>query len=245
MQDLKDKTVVVTGGNSGIGKSIATLFHQQGSNIAIFGRDQQKLNGVAKELQDRVLGVQGDVTKLSDIDKLYQEVSKTYGNIDVLVVNAGIAGPGKVDSMDEHQFDTIINTNLKGAYFTVQKAVPILNNNAAIILISSMAGHGGWPGLSVYSATKAAVSVLAQSFSADLIDRGIRVNAISPGFTDTPIFTDRSIIPRVSQLVPLKRFAQPEDIAEAAVFLAQSTYIVGVDILIDGGVSTIRPAFRD
>lgn len=245
MQDLNNKTVVVTGGNSGIGKSIATAFHHHGSKLAIFGRDQQKLNSIAEELQDRVMTVQGDITKLSDIDKLYLEVSKTYGKIDVLVVNAGIAGNQKVDLVDEQQFDAIMNTNLKGAYFTVQKAVPFLNNNASIIMISSMACHGGWPGLSVYSASKAAVSVLAKSFSADLIDRGIRVNAISPGFTDTPIFTDRNAIPKIAQLVPLKHFAEPEDMAEAAVFLARSTYIVGVDLLIDGGISTMRPALRD
>lgn len=244
MQDLHNKTVVVTGGNSGIGQAIAAAFHQQQAKLALFGRDQHKLNNVAEELRDRVMTVQGDITILSDIDKLYQNVSKTYGKIDVLVVNAGIAGHGKVDVVDEQQFDAIMNTNLKGAYFTVQKAVPFLNDNASIIMISSMACHGGWPDLSVYSASKAAVSVLAKSFSADLIDRGIRVNAISPGFTDTPIFTDRSVIPNASQLVPVKRFAEPQEIAEAAVFLARSTYIVGVDLLIDGGISTIRPQFR-
>jgi len=245
MQDLNNKTVVVTGGNSGIGKSIATAFHHHGAKLAIFGRDQQKLNDVAEELQDRVMTVQGDIAKLPDIDKLHQQVGETYGKIDVLVVNAGIADNRKIDMVDEQQFDAIMNVNVKGAYFTVQKAVPFLNDNASIILISSMACHGGWPGTSVYSASKAAVSILAKSFSADLIDRGIRVNAISPGFTDTPIFKDRSIIPKATQLVPLKRFADPEEIAEAAVFLARSTYIVGIDMLIDGGLSTIRPAFRD
>lgn len=245
MQSFKDKVVVVTGGNSGIGKTIAESFHAAGAKLALFGRDQQKLNAVAEELKDRVMTIQGDVCQLSDIDKLYKEVNKTYGKIDALIVNAGIAGNMKVDEVDEQHFDSIMNTNLKGAYFTVQKAVPYLNQNASIILISSMACHGGWPGLSVYSAAKAAVSTLAQSFSADLIDRGIRVNAISPGFTDTPIFEDRSAIPKIANLVPLKRFAEPQEIADAALFLAKSTYITGTDLLIDGGITSIRPQFRD
>lgn len=245
MQSFKDKVVVVTGGNSGIGKEIAKSFHQEGAKLALFGRDPKKLGTVAEEFKERVTTIQGDVCQLLDIDKLYQQVNKTYGKIDVLVVNAGIAGNMKLEEVDEQFYDSIMNTNLKGAYFTVQKAVPFLNNNSSIILISSMACHGGWPGLSVYSAAKAGVSVLAQSFSADLIDRGIRVNAISPGFTDTPIFEDRSIIPKAASLVPLKRFAKPQEIADAALFLAKSNYITGTDFLIDGGITTIRPQFRD
>lgn len=245
MHNFKDKVVVVTGGNSGIGKTIAESFHAKGAKLGLFGRDQQKLNAVAEALAERVITVQGDVCQLTDIDKLYNEVNKAYGKIDVLVVNAGIAGGMKLEEVTEQHFDSIMNTNLKGTYFTVQKAVPFLNNKASIILISSMACHGGWPALSVYSAAKAAVSILAQSFSADLIGRGIRVNAISPGFTDTPIFEDRSIIPKAASLVPLKRFAEPQEIADAALFLANSTYITGTDMLIDGGITTMRPQFRE
>ena len=245
MKNFKDKVVVVTGGNSGIGEAIADAFHQQGAKLAIFGRDKQKLDAVVKKLNERIIAVQGDICKLSDIDKLYHQVNEAYGKIDVLVANAGIAGNQTVDQVDEQHFDSIMNTNLKGAYFTVQKAVSHLNNNACAILISSMACHGGWKGLSVYSAAKAAVSMLAQSFSADLIDRGIRVNAISPGFTDTPIFTDRTVLTTANKIIPVKRFATPQEIADAALFLAKSSYIVGQDLLVDGGTTMMRQSFRE
>lgn len=244
MQDFKDKVVVVTGGNSGIGEAIVDAFHTQGAKLAIFGRDQQKLDKVLKKFKERAIAIKGDVCKLADLEKLYQQVNEVFGKVDVLVANAGIAGGKTLEEADEQHFDLVMNTNLKGAYFTVQKSVHYLNNDAAIILISSMACHGGWKGLSVYSAAKAAVSSLAMTFSADLIERGIRVNAISPGFTDTPIFDDRSIIPQASETVPVKRFAQPQEIADAALFLAKSKYIVGVDLLVDGGVTMSRQPFR-
>ncbi|MGE3319114.1 MAG: SDR family NAD(P)-dependent oxidoreductase [Candidatus Berkiella sp.] len=244
MKSFQDKVVVITGGNSGIGKSIAELFYQKGAKVVIVGRDSAKLEAVVTEFSGKITALQADVSKLSDLDNLYQQVKSIHGSIDCLVVNAGIAGGEIIEEVSEQHFDEIMNTNLKGAYFTVQKAVPLLNKNASIVLISSMACHGGWKGLSVYSAAKAAISVLAQSFSADLINRGIRVNSISPGFTDTPIFKDRSTIPKTSELVPLKRFATPEEIADAALFLAGNAYMVGIDLLIDGGVSSIRPEFR-
>lgn len=243
MKSFDNKVVVITGGNSGIGKAIAKTFYSQGAKVVIFGRDEVKLQDVVKECAGKITAVQGDVTKLSDLDKLYETVHKQHGKIDVLVVNAGVAAGRMIDEVDEKHFDKIMNINLKGAYFTVQKSVPFFNSNASIVMISSMACHGGWKALSVYSATKAAVSALAKSFSADLISRKIRVNSISPGFTDTPIFTDRSVIPVASEIVPIKRFATPEEIADATVFLASNEYIVGIDLLIDGGVSTLRPEF--
>lgn len=244
MESFHNKVVVITGGSSGIGKATAKSFLDKGAKVIIFGRDLAKLQSVAKEFAGNIATVQGDVTKLTDLDKLYKTIAEMGSKIDVLVVNAGIAGGQILDEVDEHHFDEIMNINLKGAYFTVQKAVPLFNPNASVILISSMASHGGWKGLSVYSAAKAAISVLAQSFSADLIDRGIRVNSISPGFTDTPIFPDRNVIPKATELVPLKRFATPEEIADTVIFLATNQYITGIDLLIDGGVSTIRPEFR-
>ncbi|MBS0286056.1 MAG: SDR family oxidoreductase [Proteobacteria bacterium] len=243
MKAFEKKVVLITGGNSGIGKATAKAFYEKGAKVIIFGRDLTKLQNVVNEFPG-MTAIAGDVAKLAELDKLYQAVGENNGKIDVLVVNAGIAGNKKVEEVDELHFDSIMNVNLKGAYFTVQKAVPYLNPNASIILISSMASHGGWKGLSVYSAAKAALAVLAKSFSADLIDKGIRVNSISPGFTDTPIFTDKSVIPKASALVPLKRFATPEEMADAAVFLASNNYVVGVDLLIDGGVSMFRPEFR-
>jgi NAD(P)-dependent dehydrogenase (short-subunit alcohol dehydrogenase family) len=241
MKSFQNKVVAITGGGSGIGKATAKLFYDQGSKVVIFGRDPSKLQNVVDELSGKITAVQGDVSKLSDLDNFYKKVKDIHGKIDVLVVNAGIANEQIVDEVDEHHFDEIMNINLKGAYFTVQKAVPLLNPNASIILISSIACHGGWKGLSVYSAAKAAISVLAKCFSADLIDRGIRVNAISPGFTDTPIFTDRSIMPKISETIPAKRFATAEEIADAALFLASNTYIVGIDLVVDGGVTNLRP----
>lgn len=244
MKSFDNKVVVITGGNSGIGKAIAKSFYAHGAKVVIFGRDQSKLQSVVEEFSGNIIAVQGDVTKLSDLDKLYETVNDVHGKIDVLIVNAGIAGGKIIDDVDENHFDEIMSINLKGAYFTVQKAVPFFNSNGSILMISSMACHGGWKGLSVYSAAKAAVSVLAKSFSADLINRGIRVNSISPGFTDTPIFTDKNVIPVASELVPIKRFATPEEIADAAMFLINNKYVVGIDLLIDGGVSTLRPEFR-
>ncbi len=244
MGSFKNKVVVITGGNSGIGKATAKSFYEQGAKVVILGRDQAKLQSTIKELPG-VTAIQGDVSKLSDLDNLYKTVANTHDKIDVLVVNAGVPGGAIVGEVTEQHFDSIMNINLKGAFFTVQKAVPLLNDNASVILISSMACHGGWRGLSVYSAAKAAISVLAQTFSADLIDRGIRVNSISPGFTDTPIFTDKDIIPKATTIIPIKRFATPDEIANTALFLASNHYIVGQDLLIDGGVSTIRPEFRE
>lgn len=244
MKSFQDKVVVITGGSSGIGRATAESFYDKGAKVIIFGREPLKLQSVADEFSGNITTVQGDVSKLADLDRLYKTVIDSHGKIDVLVVNAGIAGGQIIDEVDEQQFDQIMNINLKGAYFTVQKAVPFFSSSASVVLISSMACHGGWKGLSVYSAAKAAVSALAKSFSADLIERGVRVNSISPGFTDTPIFTDRSVISKAADLVPIKRFATPEEIADSVIFLASNPYIVGVDLLIDGGVSTLRPDFR-
>jgi len=247
MGDFKDKVVVITGGNSGIGEAIASRFDQEGAKIVIFGRDQQKLNQVSQELH-QCIGIQGDVQKLSDIERLFKSTHDKFGKVDVLIANAGIASRRHVEEVDEHYFDEMVNINYKGVYFTVQRSIPYLNKGASVILISSVVQQIGFRSHSVYSSTKAAVSMLARNFAADLTDRGIRVNAISPGYTDTPIFDPLKsqkpdLLEKYSQDIPVKRFATSLEIAEAALFLSspKASYIVGIDLVVDGGVSAIYP----
>ena len=247
MAEFSNKTVVVTGGSSGIGLSIAQKFSHHGAKLAILGRDRQKLHAAAETLQD-VLPFEGNVSKVADLDKFYKEIQQKFGKIDVLVANAGIAEPRSIHEVDESFFDEMVNINYKGVYFTVQRALPLLNKNASVILISSAAAHIGWPGHSVYSSTKAAVSYLAKSFSGDLISQGIRVNAISPGFVDTPMFdetkaTSPEVMQKLNENIPAHRFATVEEIANAVFFLSssQAAYITGSDLIVDGGLSAIFP----
>ena len=244
MKDFQNKVVVVTGGAKGIGKAIAEKFNNEGAKLVIFGRDAARLE-IEKKSLNHALAVQGDVRNIADLDRLYAETVKHFGKIDVLVANAGVASRRTIDEVDEAYFDEVMDINLKGVYFTVQRAVPCLNENASVILISSIAAHFGWPGHSVYSAAKAAVSMLARNFSADLIGRKIRVNAISPGYTNTPIFDNvKESVPNYleefSKEIPAGRFAEPEEIAEAAAFLSSSkaAYIVGTDLVVGGGSSS-------
>jgi NAD(P)-dependent dehydrogenase (short-subunit alcohol dehydrogenase family) len=247
MEEFSNKVVVITGGSSGIGLSIAQKFDRAGAKLAILGRNEQKLSQTAKSLKN-ILTFQGDVCKISDLDRFYTEIQSKFGKIDILIGSAGIAETRPIHEVDEKFFDEMVHINYKGLFFTVQRSLPYLNRNAVIILISSAAAHIGWPGHSVYSSTKAAVSHLARNFCADLIDNGIRVNAISPGFVDTPLFDDlKASSPEtmhtLKNIIPAKRFALADEIAEAALFLAspRSSYIVGADLVIDGGLSAIFP----
>lgn len=246
--EFHDKVVVITGGNSGIGAAVAEKFNLLGAKIVIFDRaDHNKLEQQRQKFKQAIF-VQGDVRNLSDIDRLYRETEKNFGKIDVLIASAGIIGNQVVDKVDEEFFDTIVNTNFKGVYFTVQRAVPNLNKGACVVLLSSAACHAGFRNDSVYSATKAAVSILARNFSADLIERGIRVNAISPGYTDTAIFDKmKMFLPQrfkaLAKNVPVRRFAEATEIAEAVLFLSsvKSSYVVGIDLVIDGGGTALYP----
>jgi NAD(P)-dependent dehydrogenase (short-subunit alcohol dehydrogenase family) len=240
MTEFSNKVVVVTGGASGIGESIAKRFNDESAQVVSFGRHLDKLNQ-AKILFKQAIAVQGDVRNIADLDRLFQETRQAFGKIDVLVVNAGVASRRIVDDVDEQFFDDIVDTNFKGAYFTVQRAVRYLNEGASIVLISSAGCHFGWPSHSVYCAAKAAVSMLAKNFSADLIHRKIRVNAISPGYTKTPIWGQAHTEDYNSD-VPMNRFATPEEIADAALFLSSSkaSYIVGIDLVIDGGLTSFK-----
>ncbi|OGT42941.1 MAG: oxidoreductase [Gammaproteobacteria bacterium RIFCSPHIGHO2_12_FULL_37_34] len=245
MNDFKNKVIVITGGNSGMGKAIAEKFNQQQAKLVIFGRRQTTLNEAKQTLRDALV-VQGDIKKMADIERLFKETKRAFGKIDVLIANAGIAARRAIQDVDEAFFDDIVDTNYKGIFFTVQRSLPYLKDGAAIILISSIASHWILPSHSVYSSAKAAVTTLARAFSADLIARNIRVNSISPGFIDTPIFDsikkiDANYMRKRKKKIPIGCFGQSSDIAELAFFLAspKASYIVGADITIDGGVSEI------
>ncbi|HLW83576.1 MAG TPA: SDR family oxidoreductase [Candidatus Sulfotelmatobacter sp.] len=243
------KTVAITGGNSGIGLATAKLFHEEGAKVAISGRDQKTLDEAVKIIGGDTLAVKADVAKLADIDKFYAQIAAKFGKIDALFANAGIAKFAPVGDSSEQMFDETFDINVKGLYFTLQKAIPLLNDNAGIVLNSSVVNTKGGPATSVYAASKAAVRSLARTFAGELVDRGIRVNVVSPGPILTPIF-GRTGLPQaavdefaahVKSQVPMKRFGSPEEIGHAVLFLASSeaSYITGVDLYVDGGMTQI------
>ena len=249
MEKLANKVAVITGGNSGIGLAIAKQFRAEGARIAIFGRDEKTLKLASEQLGSGTVAIQGDVTRLADLDRLYRETTERLGKIDILVANAGIATFTPIDNTTETQFDQISDINFKGAFFTVQKAVAHLNPGASILLVTSAANTLGRQSLSIYAATKAAVRSLARSFSADLLPRGVRVNALSPGPILTPIF-DRLGMPKEQleevaktfvEQNPMKRFGTAEEMAQAALFLASpdSSYVAGAELVADGGFSQL------
>lgn len=246
---LEGKVAVVTGGNSGIGLASAKRFKDEGARVAISGRNHKTLDEAVKYLGKDVLAVQADVSKLADTDKLFAEVSKKFGKIDVLFVNAGVAKFALPEAVSEEHFDEIFDIDAKGAYFTMQKALPYLNDGASIILNTSVAGQKGFANASVYSATKAALRSLSQSFAVALAGRNIRVNAVAPGPIETPIFgrtglSKEQIDEFATSLVaavPLKRLGQPEEVAGVVAFLASSdsSYVTGAEINVDGGLGQV------
>jgi NAD(P)-dependent dehydrogenase (short-subunit alcohol dehydrogenase family) len=240
---------VVTGGNSGIGLATAKRLQEEGAKVAIAGRSRKTLDDAVRSIGNGVVAVQADVAKLTDVDKLYAEVSKKLGKIDVLFVNAGVAKFAPLSETSEDGYDEVFNINIKGAYFTIQKALPFLNDGASIILNTSVVDSKGFEGASAYSATKAALRSLARTAAAELVGRGIRVNAVAPGPIVTPIL-GRTGLPKeaIDQFVketvakvPMKRFGQPEEVAGAVAFLASqdASYITGVEINVDGGLGQI------
>ncbi|MCG8435350.1 MAG: SDR family oxidoreductase [Gammaproteobacteria bacterium] len=246
MNEFKDKVVVVTGGNSGIGLAAAKAFKNAGAKLAIFGRNAETLEQAKTSLGGDTIAVQGDVTRLTDLDKLFKEVQARFGKIDVLVVNAGAAKIMPAEVTDEAAFDHISDINFKGAYFTVTKALPLFNDGASVVLLSSVAHKKGFAGLSVYNAAKAAVRSLVRTFAAEFAPKGIRVNCVSPGPIDTPIMSRIGLSPEdaeqakqnFTQMVPLGRAGQPQEIAAVILFLASegASYINGADIAADGGM---------
>ncbi|MDH3647785.1 MAG: glucose 1-dehydrogenase [Gammaproteobacteria bacterium] len=249
MSELKEKVAVVTGGNSGIGFSAAEQLVREGAKVVIFGRNAESLDKAATKLGSKAIAVQGDVANLADLDKLFATTRERFGHIDVLFVNAGIVEFAPIDQVDEAHFDRITDINLKGALFTVQKALPLLRDGASIIFNTSVVNQIGLPAASVYSATKAALRSLARTLATDLAPRKIRVNAVSPGLIRTPILS-RTGLPeadqqafgkQVSEQTPLARVGEPEEIASAVVFLAGqgSSYVNGAELAVDGGFAQV------
>ncbi len=249
MKRLEGKVAVITGGNSGIGLATAKRFLDEGARIAISGRSQATLDEAAKILGKDALVVQADVSKLADADKLFSAVQQRLGKIDVLFVNAGIAKFVPLDQVSEEHYDQQFDINTKGAYFTIQKALPHLNDGASIILNTSVVSHQGVANGSVYAATKAALRSFTRSVAVELVSRNIRVNAVAPGPIETPIFGRTGLSKEaldgfaeaVVASVPMKRFGKPEEVAAAVAFLASSdaSYITGVEIGVDGGKGQI------
>lgn len=245
MSLLAGKVAVVTGGNSGIGLATARAFHANGANVVIAGRDRGTLEAVAHELGHGVIAVQADVTKLSDIDQLMDRTHETFGNLDILFVNAGIYKGAPLGEVDEAAFDEMLNANFKGAYFTVQKALPILNEQASIIFNGSVNALTGIANSSLYTANKGAIHALARALAAELIGRGIRVNTITIGPTATRLLSrsgtsqailDAQDVARIGRS-PVKRLGRPEEVAKVALFLASddASFVVGSEIAADGG----------
>jgi NAD(P)-dependent dehydrogenase (short-subunit alcohol dehydrogenase family) len=249
MARLTGKVAVVTGGNSGIGLATAKRFREEGARVAISGRDQKTLSEATKVIGGDVLAIRADVSKLGDLDKFYQAVADKFGKIDIVFANAGIAKFAPFSESTEALFDETFDVNVKGVFFTIQKALPLLNDGGAIIINSSVVNETGSAATTVYSATKAAVRSLARTLTTELVDRGIRVNVVSPGPITTPIF-GRTGLPKeavdefarsVKEQVPMKRFGKPEEVADTVLFLAtpESSYITGVDINVDGGMGQV------
>ncbi len=249
MKKLEGKVAVITGGNSGIGLATAKKFAEHGAKVVISGRDPKTLEKAAREIGGDTLAIRADVADVAELDNLFDQVKARFDGIDVLFVNAGIARFAPLPEVTEADFEAVLDVNLKGAYFTIQKALPLLKDGASVILNTTAAHTLGLPGASVYSASKAALRSLARTLSAELVERGIRVNGVAPGPIDTPIMGRLGLSPEaVKEMaqgllsrVPAKRFGRPEDIAEAVLFLASpdSAYVVGAELNVDGGMSQL------
>jgi len=249
MGKLEGKIALVTGGNSGIGLATAKRFVSEGAYVFITGRRNDELAAAVKEIGKNVTGVQGDVSKLADLDRLFAQVKREKGKLDIVFANAGVAKYARLGAITEEFFDSIFNINVKGLLFTVQKSLPLLPDGASIILNASVVGSKGLPTNSIYSATKAAVRSFARTWTTDLKDRHIRVNAVSPGSTDTPGARDLLASSEVGEqrkkmiatVTPLGRFGTPDEIAKAVVFLAcdDSSYVTGIELFVDGGFAQV------
>jgi len=249
MNKLNGKTALVTGGNSGIGLAAARLFCAEGARVAVTGRDSATLDEVQRSSEGRILALRSDAGSLPDIDELMQQVKSHLGSLDVLFVNAALAQPAPLEAVTEAQFDAMADVNFKGVFFTIQKALPLLRPGASVIVTTSIANQLGSPNFSVYAACKAALRSLVQSLALELIGRGIRVNAISPGPIATPIW-DRlglpgearnAIVQDIEGKSPIGRFGEPAEVARAALFLASedASYVVGQELAVDGGMSLL------
>jgi NAD(P)-dependent dehydrogenase (short-subunit alcohol dehydrogenase family) len=249
MGKLEGKIALITGGNSGIGLATAQQFVHEGAYVFITGRRDLELAQAVKEIGSNVTGVQGDVSNLGDLDRLFAHIKWEKGTLDIVLANAGVAQYARFGTITEELYDAIFDINVKGVLFTIQKALPLLPDGASIILNASIAGSKGFSSNGVYSATKAAVRAFARTWTTDLKDRRIRVNAVSPGFTDTPGLRELLASADVGEQrkkmiynsVPLGRFGTPDEIAKAVVFLASddSSSITGTELFVDGGMAQV------
>jgi NAD(P)-dependent dehydrogenase (short-subunit alcohol dehydrogenase family) len=249
MGKLDGKIALITGGNSGIGLATAKQFVNEGAYVFITGRREQELAAAIREIGKNVTAVRGDVSNLGDLDRLFAQIKREQGRLDIVFANAGFARYAALGSISEELYDLTFEINVKGVLFTVQKALPLMPDGACIILNASIVGSKGFSSNSVYSATKAAVRSFARTWTTDLKDRRIRVNAISPGSIDTPGLSDLLASSEIgeqrkamiSNSVPLGRFGTPDEIAKAVVFLASddASYITGIELFVDGGIAQV------
>src|SRR5216110_2222830 len=249
MGKLEGKIALITGGNSGIGLATAKQFVNEGAYVFVTGRRDPQLAAAVKEIGRNVTGVQGDVSKLGDLDRLFAQIKREKGRLDIVFANAGVAKYAAFGKITEELYDSIFNINVKGVLFTVQKALPLLPDGASIILNASIVASEGFSSNSVYSATKAAIRSFARTWTTDLKDRRIRVNPVSPGSIDTPGLNNllasgeagEQRLKMISSSVPLGRLGRPDEIAKAVVFLASddSSYIAGIELFVDGGFAQV------
>ncbi|ANM31856.1 hypothetical protein ABI59_23295 [Acidobacteria bacterium Mor1] len=249
MSRLEGKVALVTGGNSGIGLASARRLLREGAKVVIVGRRQEGLDEALQQLDGDVLAIRADVSKQDELEQAFAETKRKVGGIDILFVNAGVARFAPLADSTPELYDELFGTNVKGAYFTVRNAAPLLNDGASVIFNSSVAGQLGLPDTSLYSATKAAVRSFARTLAAEFAERKIRFNAISPGPIETPLFGKMGLPQEavdefgahVSEQVPLKRFGQADEIAAAVAFLgsADASYVNGTELEVDGGLSQV------
>ncbi len=242
MGKLQGKVAVITGGSTGIGLATAKLFVREGAYVFITGRRQKELDEAVKAIGSNISGIQGDVAKLADLDRLYETV-KAKRRIDIVFANAGIVEIAPLKEVTEENFDKIFNINVKGTLFTVQKALPLLNDGGSIILMGSVASAKGTPGWSVYGASKAAIRNFVRGWTVELKDRRIRSNVLSPGPIETPLAAaqPQDAIASIVSTIPMGRMGEPDEVAKAALFLASddSSFVTGIELFVDGGRAQI------
>jgi len=242
MGKLQGKLAIITGGSTGIGLASAKLFVEEGAYVFITGRRQKELDEAVRAIGRNVTGVQGDVAKMADLDRLYETVGKK-GRLDIVFANAGFAEFAPLGKITEQHFDSLFNTNVKGVLFTVQKSLPLLNDGGSIILTGSVAGSKGTPAFGTYGATKAAIRNFVRAWTVELKDRRIRSNVVSPGPTETPAIGQQpaDAMARILSTIPMGRMGEADEIAKAALFLASddSSFVTGIELFVDGGRAQI------
>ncbi|MBN3724888.1 SDR family oxidoreductase [Burkholderia sp. Ac-20379] len=240
MQKLEGKTALVTGGNSGIGLAIARKLAEAGAHVFIAGRRQAQLDQACEQIGGRVAAVQGDVTRTEDLDRLFGAIEAQAGGLDILVTSSGVAGQAALEATTEAHFDEVFDLNVRGMFFTVQRAVPLMRDGGSIVLVGSIAGSVGNAGFGTYSASKAAVRSYARTWAKELAGRGIRMNTLSPGPIDTPMMAAAGdeVTRMLTGMIPMGRIGRPDEAAAAALFLAggDSSFVSGAELIVDGGM---------